>query len=92
VPPQPARPTISLHPPKRAAGSVVRFEFASPTAGVGYACKLDGGPFVPCHSPRVYRKLKPGEHVFKVAAEAAGESVEYSAAAVFRWRVPPKPG
>jgi glucose/arabinose dehydrogenase len=86
-PPPLSRPALGLHPPKRTASSAARFEFESPEAGVGYACKLDDGPLVPCNSPRVYRKLKPGEHVFRVVAEAPGESVEYSAATVFRWRV-----
>ncbi|HEY4778942.1 MAG TPA: PQQ-dependent sugar dehydrogenase [Solirubrobacterales bacterium] len=81
-----ARPTLRAHPPK-AAGKTARFVFGSATAGAGYACKLDGGPLVPCHAPRVYRNLKPGKHVFRVFAEAPGEGVEYSPAAVFRWRV-----
>jgi glucose/arabinose dehydrogenase len=92
APPLLSRPALSLHPPKRANGSAARFEFGSPEAGVGFGCKLDGGPLVPCRSPRVYRKLKPGEHVFRVAAEAPGESVEYSPATVFRWRVVTKRG
>ena len=92
APPAPARPTLSLRPPKRAASAAARFEFASPQAEVGYACKLDEGPLVPCRSPRVYRKLKPGEHVFRVYAEKPGDSVEYSAATVFRWRVLAKRG
>lgn len=83
----PARPTLTLHPPKRASSAAARFEFASPEAGVGFACKLDGGQLVPCRPPRIYRKLKPGEHVFRVYAEAPGESVEYSPATVYRWQV-----
>ncbi len=85
--PPPSRPLLGLRPPKRATSSAARFEFASPDADVGYACKLDEGSLAPCRSPRVYRKLKPGEHVFRVYAEAPGASVEYSAATVFRWRV-----
>jgi glucose/arabinose dehydrogenase len=90
--PAPSRPRLSLHPPKRAGSSAARFEFASPDGDVGYACKLDEGPLVACRSPRLYRKLKPGEHIFRVYAEALGESVEYSPATVFRWRVPAKRG
>jgi glucose/arabinose dehydrogenase len=86
------RPQLSVHPRKRTAGTAARFEFASPAPDVGYACKLDDGPLVPCHSPRVYRKLKPGEHVFRVLSEAPGESVEYSPATVFRWQVLDKRG
>jgi glucose/arabinose dehydrogenase len=92
VPSGPPRPVLSLHPPRRTVRSAARFEFASPQPGAGYGCKLDDGPLVPCRSPRAYRKLKPGEHVFRVLAEAPGDSVEYSAATVFRWRVLAKRG
>jgi glucose/arabinose dehydrogenase len=88
----PARPILSLRPPKRSASAAARFEFASPEADVGYACRLDEGPLGPCRSPRVYRRLKPGEHVFRVYAEAPGEGVEYSPATAFRWRIAPKRG
>jgi glucose/arabinose dehydrogenase len=84
---RPSRPVISLHPLKRTGRHIARFEFRSATAGAGYACKLDGGKLIPCRSPRVYRALKPGNHVFRVFAEAAGDGHLYSPAAVFRWRV-----
>jgi len=87
LPGSPARPRLGLHPQKRTESTVARFEFTSTTAGAGYACKLDGGKLVPCRSPRVYRKLKPGRHVFRVFAEAPGDSTALSAATVFRWRV-----
>lgn len=85
-------PTIDGHPLRETKSRTARFEFSSSASGVGYACKLDGGSLAPCRSPRVYRNLKPGEHSFRVAAEAAGDSVEYSPAAVFRWRVLPRRG
>ena len=36
-----------------------------------FQCKLDRGPFKPCRSPKTYRKLKPGPHVFRVRAQDA---------------------
>jgi glucose/arabinose dehydrogenase len=84
---RPPRPRLSLHPPRRADGSTARFGFESAAAGAGYACKLDGGKLTPCHSPRAYRGLAPGRHVFRVLAEAPGAGTEYSPATVFRWRV-----
>jgi glucose/arabinose dehydrogenase len=83
----PARPILTLHPPKRASSTAARFEFSSPEAGVGFACKLDERPLEPCGSPWAYKRLKPGKHVFRVFAEAPGGSVEYSPATVYRWQV-----
>lgn len=85
--PVPARSQLSLHPLRRTDSSSARFEFRSPTAGAGYVCKLDDGKAVPCRSPRSYRGLKPGRHVFRVYAEAEGDDTVLSAATVFRWRV-----
>lgn len=45
----------------------VVFAFGSDEAGVGYRCKLDGGPFRPCTSPRAYR-LRLGRHALRVFA------------------------
>jgi hypothetical protein len=86
-PTPPANPAIGAHPAKRTGATSARFEFKSATAGAGYVCKLDGAKAAPCRSPRVYRKLKPGKHVFRVYAEAPGSGAELSAATVFRWRV-----
>jgi glucose/arabinose dehydrogenase len=83
----PASPALGTHPAKRTGSAIARFEFESATASAGYACKLDGGKLVPCRSPRVYRGLRSGRHVFRVYAEAAGAGSEYSPATVFRWRV-----
>lgn len=83
----PARPLLTLRPPKRARSTAARFEFSSPEAGVGFACKLDERTLEPCGSPRAYKRLKPGRHVFRVYAEAPGESVEYSPEASYRWQV-----
>jgi CSLREA domain-containing protein len=45
-----------------------KLEFTSTIAGSGFECKLDKRPFAPCRSPKTYRKLKAGRHVFKVRA------------------------
>jgi glucose/arabinose dehydrogenase len=87
APTLPPRPQLTLHPRKRTASALARFEFKDSEAGVGYACKLDSGRLAPCRSPRVYRALKPGKHVFRVFAEAPGDGIDYSPATVFRWRV-----
>jgi Ca2+-binding RTX toxin-like protein len=44
----------------------VRFFFVA-TEAATFRCRLDGKPFKPCGSPRLYR-LAPGRHVFRVFA------------------------
>jgi glucose/arabinose dehydrogenase len=83
----PLPPELTRRPAARTRAAGARFEFKSGEAGVGFACKLDARELEPCGSPRVYRKLKPGKHVFHVYAEAPGESVAYSPATTYRWRV-----
>jgi len=55
-------------PPKKTHKRTVKFKFASTEAGSSFQCKLDRKPFKPCSSPKKYKKLKPGKHVFKVRA------------------------
>jgi hypothetical protein len=44
------------------------FRFASAEPGSKFRCKLDRKSFEPCTSPKTYKKLKPGKHVFRVRA------------------------
>ncbi|MEA2132258.1 MAG: hypothetical protein QOC68_167 [Solirubrobacteraceae bacterium] len=44
------------------------FRFASGEAGSRFVCKLDKKPYKPCTSPKTYKKLKRGKHVFRVKA------------------------
>ncbi len=81
APPQAA---IGGHPAKRSRRSSARFSFSDATPGAGFECKLDGGRYRPCTSPRTYRGLRPGKHVFRVIA-TKGEA--HSTPAVFRWKV-----
>lgn len=51
----------------------VKFKFTSNEAGSTFKCKLDKKPVKSCKSPKTYKKLKPGKHVFKVwAIDKAG--------------------
>lgn len=47
---------------------LAKFRFTSTVAGSSFRCKLDKGPFKPCKSPKTYRRLKPGRHIFQVKA------------------------
>jgi hypothetical protein len=55
-------------PPKKTKKTTVKFKFSSTEAGSSFQCKLDRKPFKTCVSPKKYKKLKPGKHVFKVRA------------------------
>ena len=46
------------------------FRFVDPSGGSSFRCSLDGSPFRPCSSPKVYGHLRPGRHVFRVRALA----------------------
>lgn len=50
------------------------FRFFDETPGATYLCSLDGAPFKPCTSPTVYRRLKPGRHVFRMKSLVYGTS------------------
>ncbi len=62
-----------------------KFKFTSSEAGSTFECKLDGKPFKSCRSPKKYKKLKPGKHVFKVrAVDKAGNKDRTPATRKFR--------
>jgi glucose/arabinose dehydrogenase len=90
--PQPAirfpQTRIDRHPPKRTRSTTARFAFSASKPGAVFFCKLGGGPYAPSRSPHVYRNLRPGRHVFRVAAVAAGRKDRTPA--IFSWKVLPR--
>lgn len=66
--------TRVLRQPRRVPeGGVARFAFTSNETGSRFQCSLDGSRFRACKSPKRYRGLRPGKHVFRVRAiDAAG--------------------
>jgi hypothetical protein len=76
-PPDTTKPkvTIKKAPKARSTATTAKFKFVSNEAGSTFKCKLDKKSFASCRSPRTYKKLKPGKHVFKVkATDAAGNT------------------
>lgn len=59
---------ITKGPPKKTHKTTAKFKFVSNEPGSTFQCKLDAKPFKSCRSPKTYKKLKPGKHVFKVRA------------------------
>jgi hypothetical protein len=52
------------------------FTFASSEQGSTFVCKLDRKSFRPCTSPKTYKKLKPGKHVFRVKARDRARNLD----------------
>lgn len=61
---------ITAGPGKNLAQGKARFSFRSDLSNPRFHCKLDRGKVRPCKSPKLYKGLKPGRHVFKVWATA----------------------
>jgi glucose/arabinose dehydrogenase len=83
----PVRPRIEVwaHPAKRTRSHQAKFSFSSSLPRMSFRCGIDGKASVPCRSPRLYKNLRLGSHVFRlkgVAADGGG-----AAHAVFRWVV-----
>jgi hypothetical protein len=64
---------IKKGPGARLAKGEAKFSFGASETPARFACKLDGHKAGGCKSPRSYKHLKPGRHVFKVwAIDRAG--------------------
>lgn len=73
------------HPPKSTRSTTAKFAFGADRAPATFRCKLDRKPAQGCRSPKTYKRLKPGKHVFKVWATAGGSTDPTPAK--FAWRV-----
>jgi hypothetical protein len=60
--------TITKAPKAKSTSTTAKFKFKSNEAGSKFQCRLDKAKFKTCRSPKTYKKLKPGKHVFKVRA------------------------
>jgi CSLREA domain-containing protein len=59
------------------------FAFSSDQVGARFQCRIDRGPFRPCHSPRRYRHVGRGKHLFEVRAIGLSGAVDPTPA---KWR------
>jgi hypothetical protein len=84
TPDRTAPETMIVKGPKPSSRSrTARFEFSASEPS-SFRCKLDRRPVSSCRSPRVYRHLKAGRHVFEVwAIDAAGNPDASPAKRVF---------
>lgn len=82
---EPPATTLRKHPPKSTRSTSAKFVFAADLAGASFRCKLDSKPVQGCRSPKLYKRLKPGRHVFKVWASVG--LLADPTPAKFRWKV-----
>jgi hypothetical protein len=77
---------ITKRPTAKTATPTATFRFAVEGGGVPFLCKLDRGQFRPCRSPKTYRHLSVGSHVFRVKPRIQGPAI-YAGAAIARFRI-----
>jgi hypothetical protein len=77
---------ITAAPSRRTKLRRARFRFVSTERGSVFYCKLDRGRWTSCRSPKLYSRLRKGEHVFRVRARDAGGNADPTPA-VRSWRV-----
>jgi fibronectin type 3 domain-containing protein len=68
--------TISAGPTGTVTSTSASFSFSSSEASVTYNCKLDGGNYTACTSPKNYTGLAGGVHTFYVRASDAAGNVD----------------
>lgn len=72
--------TMITRAPKEVDEPKAKFRFASTEPGSSFLCKLDRRPFYPCTSPKKYKRLQPGRHVFQVSARDLAGNIDFSPA------------
>jgi glucose/arabinose dehydrogenase len=86
----PPETTITGGPSGTTTSSSASFTFTSSEAGSSFQCRLDGGTFAGCSSPKDYTGLAPGSHTFEVrATDPAGNTDPTPATRTWTIEVPP---
>jgi hypothetical protein len=81
----PTAPAITSGPEKQTTATSATFVFSHTEPDVTFLCRLDGGSFAGCKSPKTYTSLSQGNHTFYV--EAKDGSGNLSPAASYSWTV-----
>lgn len=81
----PPPPSITGHPANPTTADNATFTFTDSQAGVTFQCKLDGGSYTVCTSPRTYGGLSNAAHTFSVQAKDGAGNL--SSATSFTWTI-----
>jgi hypothetical protein len=84
VTPPPA-PTITSEPPNVTASTTATFAFTDGESSATFRCRLDGGSFSICTSPKTYTDLGEGTHTFSV--KAIDEAGNQSTVTSYTWMI-----
>jgi hypothetical protein len=74
----PPRTVLRASPPRATARRSATFRFSASEAGATFHCALDRTGWTPCRSPKAYRGLRVGRHVFRVRAQDRAGNVDAS--------------
>ncbi|MBI5311121.1 MAG: hypothetical protein HZB14_08905, partial [Actinobacteria bacterium] len=72
--------TIDIAPPADSPSNNASFEFSASEAVSGYQCRLDGGAWGACTSPRDYLLLTEGSHTFEVRSTDLAGNTDFTPA------------
>jgi hypothetical protein len=72
--------TIDSAPPVLSPGSSATVTFSAGESGAGFECRLDGGGWAACSSPKTYTGLGLGGHIVSVRAKDGAGNVDASPA------------
>jgi large repetitive protein len=78
--------TITSHPPDLSNSAAPQFGLGSTVPGSTFQCKLDGGSFAACSSPKSYTGLGQGSHTFTARAVNPNGDVDQFPT-TYTWRV-----
>jgi hypothetical protein len=81
----PPTPSITSGPAATTTDTTASFTFTDAEPGVSYQCRLDGGTFGACTSPKSYTGLSVGGHAFE--AQAVDRAGNGSISAGYSWNI-----
>jgi len=77
--------TLTSYPPVITSSSTATFSFICSESSCTFECKLDGGSWVSCSSPKTYSSLPDGPHTFQVRAKKG--TTPDPTPAYYRWKI-----